>query len=953
MDSSSENVNYASTVESEAGADGAHDSVLERAFTDFSDVEPSRSQCDTVGEEAAVAAKLTVTENEASDVPTHEAPPRLVRQKCMDGGSASEAEPEAASNAAELNLQQMKLALENRPLHQARESEQNRDTTGKLPETSRDGQIARALASELAAEHDAATFTEALIEKARQETTAGQGENYKLKMTNRELYEAREEVARYIMRVPPLVSHVVQQQLSAALAEKKEKDLAAQAKTASTAAFSDPSQVATTSIGQLPVTAGKQHEQAMPRREGQPPPRPSILRLPQPYYSAIGTAKAASKIPIIMATANSQTGKLPQREETSRPEYRCTRPQMPNPMRIRSPVGRDPGMTRRQARRAEYDRIYGAPVADVYPSSDTDLSEEYTTSQENDQQVEDHFAQGDDWREFPWKKMRLSHKLWKRSQKLPAAGKEPVAASLEEATTPPALDVTRSPETLKYIRRLLKHEHKLAEKLRDKIIVEPRITRAQARKIAMKAMISSDDEAYLTATEKMAIEPAKAKVTRARNDTVEETTPTACDNTNCSNNTTQPHSQLPARRTVSAVRKSKSGTSGHSHITGSSGEISLDVPVFTGQNWSTFLNQFENVADYYQWTDDERAVCLHNAIRGDAANALGAAGSKTWSYNRLVEHMEMRHGRNKSYGDIVIELMSHTREPDQPLSAWHDHVINIVNTANLTPEQERMTAFLGFVYGLRANQGMLNKVLARSRHSTISEAFDHAVAWERDHGSRSSHMELARAFHVNMVGTGDEVKPLQKKANPPRALVKAVNATNPASGDPMSLAMVKVMTQIQSLGDRVENRFNNLDSRLRALEGPSYRGQSRGGYRGGFNNDRRVSNYRRDDRYNHFDGPAAPLPIQGQTDEQPPSRDGDFSNNNRGNDRDRPRGRGRYRGYYGRPRDFITNDRAPNQVDNQTFEQPQANQATTGAANDATASVNAERSQNQASQPSV
>ena len=272
------------------------------------------------------------------------------------------------------------------------------------------------------------------------------------------------------------------------------------------------------------------------------------------------------------------------------------------------------------------------------------------------------------------------------------------------------------------------------------------------------------------------------------------------------------------------------------------------------------------MAEYYRWTEAKKAVCLHNAIRGEAANALGAAESKSWTYNKLIAHMELRHGRNKSYGDVVIELMSHSRRAGQPLSAWHDQVINIVNTANLTGEQEKMTAFFGFIYGLRMNQTLFNKVLSRVRNSTISEAFDQATAWERDNGSRAAHLNLPTqlmAAQVNMVTAAEnEPKRCDVIANPGLALVNAVKTQNAKSDEPMSGVVNTVVSQIQAMGDRIDKRFDKLDGRVSALEKNT---QGRGGYRGGRNN------YQGDRRNNDRRGP------------------GDYNNGYRGNrDNDRP-----------------------------------------------------------------
>ena len=66
-----------------------------------------------------------------------------------------------------------------------------------------------------------------------------------------------------------------------------------------------------------------------------------------------------------------------------------------------------------------YDRLYGRPLDDAYPSSDTDASEGYTTEQESASQVEarmmDAIAHGGG--ACPWPKMRRAAKDLKRSRR--------------------------------------------------------------------------------------------------------------------------------------------------------------------------------------------------------------------------------------------------------------------------------------------------------------------------------------------------------------------------------------------------------------------------------------------------------------------------------------------------------------------------------------------------------
>ena len=67
----------------------------------------------------------------------------------------------------------------------------------------------------------------------------------------------------------------------------------------------------------------------------------------------------------------------------------------------------------------------------------------------------------------------------------------------------------------------------------------------------------------------------------------------------------------------------------------------------------SFKNKFEGIARARGWNDKTKTLALYSAIQNEAANALGEADSINWSYDRLVAHMERRHGRNKTWGDVL------------------------------------------------------------------------------------------------------------------------------------------------------------------------------------------------------------------------------------------------------------------------------------------------------------
>ena len=486
-----------------------------------------------------------------------------------------------------------------------------------------------------------------------------------------------------------------------------------------------------------------------------------------------------------------------------------------NPMRVTSPPGRKMGQTRRQARREEYDRLYGPPMYNLYPSSDTEASEDYTTEQEPFEVVEARYAgdegYGDcDWRTWPHHKMRRAHKLLKRSG--PKNKKEKYEEIRNAATKQMSgLDqqyIRQLEDNLARKEQKLKQIERVQRTYRDQLGIGKAKVLAQA---TISGEGSDPDETVVETARRITGNP-KSKLTQ-----VNVTT----GNRNNNAGTTAVPPLMLGNDPPSESNTPKGDATGHpgtsrTTVAGFMGEQSkgnLEIPIFTGQNWPTFRNQFERVAEHMNWTETERAGYMYNAIRGEAANALSSAESKNWGYQKLVAHMEMRHGRNKCYGDVVLELMAEYRKPGQTLAAWNDQVINIVNTGNLTKGQMDSTAFYGFVFGLRGNPGMYNKVLSTVSRQTIDEAFSIALKWEQDHGSRS----FMSPAGFNMVAAAEDPEVQEQvRAKPETALATMVHRTD---GKMSGAEIVQQLAgKIDSIGEKFEQRFDALTNRVDSLE---------------------------------------------------------------------------------------------------------------------------------------
>ena len=924
VESSTENLhsNYESTVESEMDATASQDDAIEHLF--------SQSDGETLQKQNTNRATALPCTPPCPSTPTAQNTLQNVHQELQcqskDRPSVLHTESENESLAPSTRICRALPTKVSNPAkawvvtcpNAAEEASAQPIGAGRSQSEERDANLAHAIARQDARafeanvrsqRRDAEVAAGLVLEEARalankELTRERLDDEQKLCMTNRELYEERENVAQYILEAPEEAAKVVQKQLDQAIAEYSSKPAsvvtrvvrATEPVSCYTAAGSRCTSLErrNTSERHRPVDS----DGAGAARAASQPAMPRLMRISTLQNQQQSESRNVE--PSTDARLDHIARRCPENEQLRKDlgRYLSNRPALEeplhappyNPMRILSPAGRPANMTHRQARKSEYDRVYGKPLYGAYPSSDTDLSEDYTTSQEDFATVESRYAgEYGDWKTWPHEKLRLGNKIAKRRMR-------ERAQSEHAATAVPREHLFMPREAAEHVRRLedalVRSKQKLAKKERELSQHRAQIGMQKARQLARDAIAytslqSGDDDGFVTAQEATdAYDTAADQGVRERSQqrsklTSQRPAQNTYDLRNRSNNANSSEgAQTTARLLQPASRIEPPATQSVSRTVCGANEVALEVPTFSGGNWATFLTQFENVAEHYQWNDREQAVRLHNAIRGDAANALSIAESKTWSYQKLVEHLEQRHGQNQSYGDVVLELMGRARRPGQRLADWQDEVYNVVSSASLTESQKKNTEFFGFVYGLRYQPHMLNKVLARVEETTIDEAFKQAKRYEQNNGSKAAG-QLMLPAQVNMLKAlepSDEQK-LQAAVDPGMALVSAVQKYQPAGGDDVAPAVNKIMEQIKQLGQQVEKRFDTLDQRVTRLERSAVRGgnsQPRGGYRG----------------FNRWRG-GPPRNFDRRNDAR--------GANNRENDRDQSdwkRGRGRGRGAY-------------------------------------------------------
>ena len=324
------------------------------------------------------------------------------------------------------------------------------------------------------------------------------------------MFEERERVAKYILDAPPKEARIVQQQLNQALEEYKNKP-----------------------TNRLAKPIYRSHAMATPSADAPQNYAAASTQQPPRRLRRLSSLEEIRQRPVDVngnpIAADEERAKRAQLQSYNAANQRSSSEQRPgmlpyNPMRIKSPVGRTADQTRRAARRAEYDRVFGKPAYDNYPSSDTDCSDAYTTSQEDEAMVEHRFAGGsnDDWREWPWRKLRLGEKIQKRRARADhvANANVPNDASRQarQSDRQTIIDLTTAERLRQLEDAMVRTRNKLAESEKRRQFEQNRRRNIEttlcANKPRNRNVPSGDDDIYATAFED--IETADEQTVQAK-----------------------------------------------------------------------------------------------------------------------------------------------------------------------------------------------------------------------------------------------------------------------------------------------------------------------------------------------------------------------------------------------------------------------------------------------------
>ena len=270
----------------------------------------------------------------------------------------------------------------------------------------------------------------------------------------------------------------------------------------------------------------------------------------------------------------------------------------------------------------------------------------------------------------------------------------------------------------------------------------------------------------------------------------------------------------------------------------------MAIPTFDGKNWAAFKSVFESVARHYRWSDAIKALQLKCCIKGDARAALGVVDSIDWSYNQLIEHLELRHGRHKSKTEVMNEMDKLFRKPGQTLEQWRDEVISVANTGTLTDAQWKQMTHYSFLRGLSTYGQMQSWVGEHDKIETLASCYEQAKRFEREIGvpSYTARAPVTLAAHT---------------ASAPPMTVEMVSTVDAATSAPVTVRQVEA-----SKTDNLADALSSISQKLNKIDKNTYYKRNRGNNRGGrggrgrgwqFGNNRKPENQdqRQDDAQAH------------------------------------------------------------------------------------------------------
>ena len=121
---------------------------------------------------------------------------------------------------------------------------------------------------------------------------------------------------------------------------------------------------------------------------------------------------------------------------------------------------------------------------------------------------------------------------------------------------------------------------------------------------------------------------------------------------------------------------------------------------FNGENWEAYKLQFESCARANKWGPEECGRYLAASLVGNAAYTLAMKDDGEWSFRDLWDALEERYGQPSSEYLIRNKLRKVRQQPNQPLQALADDILQLVKGCSSSQLERDRLAVDAFIEAL-------------------------------------------------------------------------------------------------------------------------------------------------------------------------------------------------------------------------------------------------------------
>ena len=152
------------------------------------------------------------------------------------------------------------------------------------------------------------------------------------------------------------------------------------------------------------------------------------------------------------------------------------------------------------------------------------------------------------------------------------------------------------------------------------------------------------------------------------------------------------------------------------------------APKFYGKDWPTYILRFEAYAGLHGWDDEEKAHILPTCLEGDTVLAMQSRSSRTWTYNRIVQELEIRYGRKIDEDELERQIREAQQGPNMPYSTFYDQIYALALKLKRSEQATDEITLRAFKAGVR--EPGLRSYLVKEKPKDIAAAYQAISEWE-------------------------------------------------------------------------------------------------------------------------------------------------------------------------------------------------------------------------------